>query len=97
MSFPTTQWSLLAQASWDGGIESRKALETRLAEHRSRLEALEKEHEINLAILEEERKTRGDDPYIARLERENRELLAQIEQLRGDTTQLAAIDDRLSL
>jgi RNA polymerase sigma-70 factor (ECF subfamily) len=28
MSFPTTQWSLIAQASWDGGVESRKALET---------------------------------------------------------------------
>jgi RNA polymerase sigma factor (sigma-70 family) len=27
MNFPTTQWSLLAQSSWDGGTQSRRALE----------------------------------------------------------------------
>lgn len=78
--------------------KERKALEGRVAEHQQQLDTLNKEHEINLAILKQERKARGaSDPYIARLERENAELLQQIEQLHGDSTQLAAIDDRLSL
>lgn len=78
--------------------KERKALAERVSEHDQQLAALNKEHQLNVKILEQERTSRGErDPYVARLERENTQLLQQIEQLRGDSIQLAAIDDRLSL
>jgi len=76
----------------------QKVMEQRIAQHKEKQKALESEVKINLAIIEQEGKARGaKDPYIARLEKENGQLQQQIEKLHGDSTQLAAIDERLSL
>jgi hypothetical protein len=49
-------------------------------------------------VLKEERSQRGaNDPYVKSLERQVRELQANIDNLHKGSTQLARIDERLSL
>ena len=59
---------------------------------------LQKEVEINTEILAQESESRAaDDPYLVRLQAENAEMQKQIELLRGDSDQLAQINERLSV
>lgn len=76
----------------------RTALQEEL-ENAERLEAaLVQELEIQNTILADERKDLPeDDPYIQRLEREVAELQRNLETLRTGSTQLAQIDQRLSV
>lgn len=69
-------------------IEDAKKLETTLAQ----------ELEVQTTILADEKKTRpADDQYIVRLEKEIRALQKNLDQLRSGSTQLARIDQRLSV
>ena len=85
-------------ASKDQLAAKKQDLDARLAKNREFEEALQKEHDINARILAEERQSRPeDDPYLGKLEKENNDLRRQIEQLREDSTQLAEINERLSV
>lgn len=78
--------------------KKKQQLENKIAKHNQLEATLAKEQEINTAILTEERQNRGDkDPYVKRLDKENKELQAQIETLRKSSVQLANIDERLSV
>lgn len=78
--------------------KKKQQLESKIAKHQQLEATLAKEQDINSAILAEERQNRGaNDSYVKRLQKENNELQAQIETLRNDSVQLAAIDDRLSV
>ena len=69
-------------------IDASKKLEDTLA----------KELEVQTAILTDEKKTRpADDQYIARLEKEVNTLQKNLDKLRDGSTQLAQIDQRLSV
>jgi hypothetical protein len=93
------------QAQYRAGQASRaqlaakkRDLDAKLAKNREFEEALQKEYEINAEILAQESKSRpAADPYLSRLEKENDDLRAQIDQLRRDSAQLAQINDRLSV
>jgi hypothetical protein len=53
---------------------------------------------VQTKIIEQEgAEAAEDDPYIARLEKEVRELRDNIETLQEDSAQLASIDERLSV
>ena len=76
----------------------RKDLEAKLAKNKEFEDILQKEFEINTEILAQESKERpANDPYLSKLEKENNDLKAQIEQLRKDSAQLAQINERLSV
>ena len=73
-------------------------LEAKLAKNREFESVLQKEYEINSEILAQESQSRpARDPYLAQLQRENADLQKQIELLRQDSTQLAQINERLSV
>jgi hypothetical protein len=48
-------------------------------------------------IVQEKAEAPEDDPYIAKLEKEVQELQDNIATLQEDSTQLASIDERLSV
>lgn len=86
------------QASRDQLLAKKRQLSEKIAKNQEFESTLQKEYEINSEILAEERKTRkASDPYVARLEKENNDLKVQIEQLQNDSTQLAQINERLSV
>ncbi|WP_029134329.1 glycine zipper domain-containing protein [Sedimenticola selenatireducens] len=86
------------KANRDQLLAKQKQLNEKIAKNQEFESTLQKEYEINSEILAEERKTRpASDPYLAKLEKENNDLKAQIEQLRDDSTQLAQINERLSV
>jgi hypothetical protein len=59
---------------------------------------LKKEQEIKLSVLEDQKKHRApDDPHVRSLEKQVRELQTNIEALQRGSTQLAQIDERLSV
>lgn len=82
----------------DALAAKRNDLQKRVAENKKLEDSLAKEHEVQTAILAEERKTRpANDPYIARLEKEVQQLQKNLDKLRDGSTQLARIDQRLSV
>lgn len=86
------------KANRDQLLAKKQQVSEKLAKNQEFESTLQKEYEINSEILAEERKKReASDPYLARLEKENSDLKAQIEALREDSTQLAQINERLSV
>ncbi|AGA34175.1 membrane protein [Thioalkalivibrio nitratireducens DSM 14787] len=76
----------------------RNELQQHIATSQELEETLAAEYEIQTVILQEERANRAaDDPYIVRLEREVQALQENLEALREGSTQLARIDQRLSV
>lgn len=79
-------------------LAKKKDLGQRIAKNQEFESTLQKEYEINTEVLAQERQTRkANDPYITKLEKENRDLKVQIDQLRSDSEQLAQINERLSV
>lgn len=78
--------------------EQRAEVQQRM-ERSQRLEAdLRKEHDINVAVVQEQQRARGAaDPQVAALEKEVQQLQTNIDALHRGSTQLAQIDERLSL
>lgn len=75
-----------------------KELEKQIAANAKLEKTLAEELEVQNAILAKERKDRpADDKYIARLEKEVNLLQKNLEKLRDGSTQLASIDQRLSV
>lgn len=79
-------------------LAKKRQLSDKLAKSQEFESTLQKEYEINSEVLAQERKSRnGRDPYLTRLEKENRDLKVQIDRLRTDSEQLAQINERLSV
>ncbi len=86
------------QASRDQLAAQRKTVQERLTKSRQVEDNLRKEHEVKAAVAKEERGQRGgDDPYVKSLEKQVKELQANIDNLHRGSTQLARIDERLSV
>lgn len=91
--------------AYEAGAEQKSALlakqadiKDRLAQHKELEEDLLAELEVQTEIIEQEgAEVSEDDPYIAKLEKEVQELRTNIEVLQEDSTQLASIDERLSV
>lgn len=91
--------------AYEAGAEEKSVLlakqadlKERLAQHTELEEDLLAELKVQNEILEQERaKAPKDDPYLAKLEREVQELRDNIQSLQEDSTQLASIDERLSV
>lgn len=82
----------------DSLLAKRNDLQKRIADSKKLEDTLAKEHEVQVAILADERKTRpANDPYIARLEKEVQALQKNLDTLRDGSTQMARIDQRLSV
>lgn len=76
----------------------RNEVRSQLARSRDLQKALEEEYAVQVGILEQEKPVRpANDPYIERLEAEVRALARNIEVLGQQTTQMAQIDERLSV
>lgn len=97
--------STALRAKYDKGKADKKTLTAKREQLQKRIddsnkleETLSKELEVQTAILEEERKERpANDQYIARLEKEVAALQKNLDQLRDGSSQLARIDQRLSV
>ncbi len=97
--------SAVLRAKFDRGQVDRQKLLAKRQELQKRLEDTQKleknlsqELEIQTTILEQGRKERPqDDPRIAKLEKEVAALQKNLEKLREGSTQLARIDQRLSV
>jgi hypothetical protein len=77
---------------------TRDDLQRRMDENRDLEETLAQELEVQTAILAQERNGRdANDPYLARLENEIKLLQKNLDTLREGSTQLARIDQRLSV
>ncbi len=86
------------KVSKDMLVAKRDILQKRADENRKLEETLAAELEVQTAILAQERDgRRADDPYIARLEKEVQQLQKNLENLRDGSSQLARIDQRLSV
>lgn len=93
------------RASYDKGAvkkdslaAKRNDLQKRIADSKKLEDTLAKEQEVQTAILDEQRATRpANDPYITRLEKEVQGLQNNLDKLREGSTQLARIDQRLSV
>jgi hypothetical protein len=87
------------------GTASRNELLAQRAQVQKQIDAsnkveqtLGKEYEIKTAVLKEEKGQRGaNDSYVKSLERQVNELQTNIDNLHKGSTQLARIDERLSL
>lgn len=76
----------------------RNDLQEQLATNRELEQGLVNELKVQEQILSEERPARSaNDPYIARLENEVQTLQRNLNQLRDGSSQLASIDQRLSV
>lgn len=76
----------------------REKLRKRIDESKKLEDTLARELEVQTAILKDERKERpADDQYVVRLEKEVSALQKNLDQLRDGGTQLARIDQRLSV
>jgi uncharacterized protein involved in exopolysaccharide biosynthesis len=92
-------------AKYRAGTASRNELAAQRSSVQKQMDAnakveqtLRKEHEVKAAVLSEEKAQRGaNDPYVKSLERQVKELQANIDNLHKGSTQLARIDERLSL
>ncbi len=93
------------RAKYDKGQVDKKtltaksdALQKKIDDSKKLEDTLAKELEVQTAILAEEKKTRpADDQYIARLEKEVAALQKNLDKLREGSSQLAQIDQRLSV
>jgi uncharacterized membrane protein len=86
------------QASRDQLAAQRNSVQERLTKSRQVEENLRKEHDVKAAVAKEERGQRGgDDPYVKSLEKQVKELQANIDNLHRGSAQLARIDERLSV
>jgi len=86
------------QASRDQLVAQRNAVQERMEKSRQVEENLRKEHDIKSTVAKEERDQRGaDDPYVKSLENQVKELQSNIDNLHRGSTQLARIDERLSV
>jgi uncharacterized membrane protein len=86
------------QANRDQLAAQRKTVQERLTKSRQVEDNLRKEHEVKAAVAKEERGQRGgDDPYVKSLEKQVKELQANIDNLHRGSAQLARIDERLSV
>lgn len=78
--------------------KKRTELDKQIAANTKLEKTLAEELEVQNTILAQERKDRpADDKYIARLEKEVNTLQKNLETLRNGSTQLAGIDQRLSV
>lgn len=85
-------------ASRDELTAQRSSVQKQMEANAKVEQTLRKEHEIKAAVLGEEKSQRGaNDPYVKSLERQVGELQANIDKLHKGSTQLARIDERLSL
>jgi len=76
----------------------REQLQKRIEDSKKLEDNLSKELEVQTAIVEQERKERpAGDQRIAKLEKEVAALQKNLDQLRDGSTQLALIDQRLSV
>jgi len=97
--------STALRAKYDKGQVDKKALaaksdslQKKIDDSKKLEDTLAKELEVQTAILEDEKKTRpADDQYIVRLEKEVAALQKNLDTLRDGSTQLAKIDQRLSV
>jgi uncharacterized protein YcfJ len=97
--------STALRAKYDKGQIDKKALaakseslQKKIDDSKKLEDTLAKELEVQTAILAEEKKTRpADDQYIVRLEKEVGTLQKNLDKLRDGSTQLAKIDQRLSV
>lgn len=97
--------STALRAKYDQGQVDKKALaaksdslQKKIDDSKKLEDTLAKELEVQTAILEDEKKTRpADDQYIVRLEKEVAALQKNLDTLRDGSTQLAKIDQRLSV
>ncbi len=93
------------RAKYDKGAVDKKVLAAKSDELQKKVDAskkledtLAKELEVQTAILADEKKTRpADDQHIVRLEKEVSALQKNLDKLRDGSTQLARIDQRLSV
>lgn len=93
------------RAQYDKGAVDKKVLTAKSDELQKKIDAskklentLAKELEVQTAILADEKKTRpAGDQYVARLEKEVATLQKNLDKLRAGSTQLAQIDQRLSV
>lgn len=93
------------RASYDKGKVKKKTLtakredlKKRMAQNKKLEENLSKELEIQTAVLEQEGKERpAGDKRLAKLEQEVKALQKNLDTLRDGSTQLARIDQRLSV
>jgi hypothetical protein len=93
------------RAKYDKGAVDKKALVAKSDALQKKIDDSEKlektlseELEVQTAILEQERKNRPKgDQYIVRLEKEVKTLQKNLDKLRQGSTQLAEIDQRLSV
>ena len=97
--------STALRAKYDKGQVDKKALaaksdglQKKIDDSKKLEDNLAKELEVQTAILEEEKKTRpADDQYVVRLEKEVAALQKNLDKLSDGSTQLAKIDQRLSV
>ncbi|NLV96100.1 MAG: hypothetical protein GX043_02025 [Desulfovibrionales bacterium] len=76
----------------------RDQLQKRINDSKKLEDTLAKELEVQTAILQDERKTRpANDQYITRLEKEVAALQKNLNQLHNNNTQMASINQRLSV
>jgi hypothetical protein len=93
------------RAKYDKGQVDKKALtaksdalQKKIDDSKKLEDNLAKELEVQTAILAEEKKSRpADDKYIVRLEKEVAALQKNLDKLREGSSQLAQIDQRLSV
>ena len=93
------------RAKYDKGKVDKKALaaksdalQKKIDDSKKLEKNLAKELEVQTAILAEEKKSRpADDKYIVRLEKEVAALQKNLDKLREGSSQLAQIDQRLSV
>jgi hypothetical protein len=86
------------KASREQMVAQRSAVQSRLQKSRGVEDSLRKEYDIKAAVVSEEKGQRGaNDPYVKSLETQVKDLQANIDTLHKGSTQLARIDERLSI
>ena len=79
-------------------VAKSTALQKKIDDAKKLENTLAQELDVQTAILADEKKTRpANDQYIVRLEKEVQTLQKNLDQLRSGSTQLARIDQRLSV
>jgi hypothetical protein len=86
------------KASREQMVAQRNAVQLLLQKSRGVEDNLRKEYDIKAAVVSEERGQRGaNDPYVTSLETQVKDLQTNIDTLQEGSTQLARIDERLSI
>jgi uncharacterized membrane protein len=86
------------RASRDQMVAQRNTVQARLNKNREVEQTLRKEHDLKAAVVAEEKGQRGaNDPYVKSLETQVRDLQSNIDAMHKGSTQLASIDERLSI